>query len=61
MAGFFRKKKEEEKEQETRTRRSLSLPGQMRSPDIESREYRLFKKKEDIPLTWFERLAGIAG
>lgn len=62
MVGFFRKKKEEEKpEEQTGRYRELSFPPERSRPAIESREFRLYKKKSEIPLRWFERLAGFSG
>ncbi len=62
MVGFFRKKKEEEKpEEQTGRYRELSFPSERSRPAIESREFRLYKKKTEIPLRWFERLAGFSG
>lgn len=62
MVGFFRKKKEEEKpDEQTGRYRELSFPSERSRPAIESREFRLYKKKAEIPLRWFERLAGFSG
>lgn len=62
MVGFFRKKKEEKKpDEQTGRYRELSFPSERSRPAIESREFRLYKKKAEIPLRWFERLAGFSG
>jgi hypothetical protein len=61
MVGLFRKKKEEKPEDQIERYRELSFPSERSRPAIESREFRLFKKKEEAPLTWFERVARISG
>jgi hypothetical protein len=67
--GLFDKKKKKEAEEkplfETEFRRidNLNFPGAIdeRQPTTTSREFRLFKRKEEQPLTWFERLARACG
>ncbi|MEE9323428.1 MAG: hypothetical protein V3U72_02685 [Candidatus Aenigmarchaeota archaeon] len=62
MVGFFHKEKKDEKPGDKMERyRELSFPPGRSRPAIESREFKLFKKKEDLPLTWFERIAKISG
>ena len=62
MVGFFRKEKKVEKPGgKTERYRELSFPPGRSRPAIESREFKLFKKREDLPLTWFERIAKISG
>jgi hypothetical protein len=61
MAGFFRRKKEERPDERMERRAELSFPSGLSKPSIESREFRLFKKKEEVPLTWFERIARLSG
>ncbi len=62
MSAFFRRKKKGERpEEEIGRRTELSFPSGISKPSIGSREFRLFKKKEEVPLTWFERLAKISG
>ena len=69
MVSLFKKKKNDRANEEASTGvpdsiiksyQRLSFP-EDRKVTVTSREFQLFKKKEDIPLTWFERLAGIAG
>jgi hypothetical protein len=69
MASLFKKKKgDKAKEQEKETvpdsiiksYHRLSFPNEERVT-VTSRDFQLFKKKEALPSTWFERLAGIAG
>jgi hypothetical protein len=65
MASLFGKKKKEPPETTTtegymQRYQQLSFPDESQ-PVVTSREFRLFKKKEDQPLIWFERLARIAG
>jgi len=65
MASLFGKKKKEPPETTTtegymQRYQQLSFPDEGQ-PVVTSREFRLFKKKEDQPLIWFERLARIAG
>jgi hypothetical protein len=67
--GLFGKNKREKREEpvlddEFKRYGKLSFPMEEadgRQPTISSREFRLFKKREELPLTWFERLAGTAG
>ncbi len=64
MVGFFRRKKEEEQktgDQAYRYGEGLSFPAERARPAIGSREYRLFKKKEEVSLTWFEMIARFSG
>jgi len=64
MVGFFRKKKEEERggaEDFIRSYRKLQMPPTWEKPSIVSREYKIFKRKEEKRLTWFELLARISG
>ncbi|NIO19301.1 MAG: hypothetical protein GTN76_00780 [Candidatus Aenigmarchaeota archaeon] len=64
MVSFFRKKKKEEKkgtaEEFIRQYRTLRIPSETR-PSIVSREFKIFKKKEEKRLSWFEFLAKISG
>jgi len=55
MTGFFKKKNKDSQEH-----RMLYFPSES-EPHIESREYKIFKKKERIPYSWFENLARFAG
>jgi hypothetical protein len=66
MVAFFGKKKKEAPETETsegymQRYHKLYFPSSEKQPTITSREFRLFKKKEEARLAWFERLARIAG
>lgn len=61
MGAFFREKKGEETPEDfVRRYRRLSIPGETR-PSIVSREFRIFKRKEEKRLSWFEFLARISG
>ncbi|MCX6817250.1 MAG: hypothetical protein NTU57_00130 [Candidatus Aenigmarchaeota archaeon] len=69
MVSLFKKKKNDRAKEEAsegvpdsiiKSYQTLRFP-EDRKVTVTSREFQLFKKKEDIPLTWFERLAGIAG
>lgn len=67
--GLFGKKKEKEEpekllfEEEFKRYGKLSFPGAVdeKQPTTTSREFRLFKKREELPFHWFERLARAAG
>jgi hypothetical protein len=69
--GLFGKKKKDKPEKplfedDFRRYNKLSFPDERNSeggsqPTVSSREFRLFKKKEDAPLKWFEKFAGAAG
>lgn len=64
MVGFFRKKKkvkEGRPEDFMERRMELSFPSQISKPSIDSRDFRLFKKKDELPFTWFERLTRLSG
>jgi len=66
MVSFFRKKKKETQETTTpegyiKRYQRLYFPETSEKPTITSREYQLYKKREQIPLTWYERLCRLAG
>jgi len=67
MVSFSRKKKKEESEttdsdEYIKRYRKLYFPSEQQAqPSITSREFKLFKRREEAPLVWFERLARIAG
>ncbi len=68
MVLLFGKKKKKDEEAEAyvpdsdmQRRQRLYFPRGEAQPDIVSREFKLFKKKDEMPLMWFERLARLAG
>ncbi len=61
MVKFFGKKKQKEKEDFQNRRGKLLMPATKTRPSVVSREYKIFKKKEEKPLSWFEFLARFSG
>ncbi|MEM5871318.1 MAG: hypothetical protein QW051_00425 [Candidatus Aenigmatarchaeota archaeon] len=69
MVSFFRKKKEEiknvpedvKREDYIKRYQKLYLPSEESKVDISSREYKLYRKKEELPLTWYEKIAKVSG
>ncbi|NIO22986.1 MAG: hypothetical protein GTN38_03080 [Candidatus Aenigmarchaeota archaeon] len=63
MVSFFRKKKEKEEKPDDfiKSYGKLRMPPSETRPSIVSREYKIFKKREEKRLGWFEFLAKISG
>ena len=65
--GLFSKKKGEDKGKKEKRlvpiemRRRVVLPPSGTFPKISSREYRIFKEERKRGLSWYERLARLAG